>query len=338
MLSFPRSPLMLALAGYLWAFGGQMARDMQRLFASALAQAPSLAFGPLELWTWTAAVGARAGHIILPLMLVLAAAAALSILVQTGFIFSMHSLKPDYSRLNPANGFKRIFSRQTLYELGKNIVKLAVYPVLALIVIVVAARYALLSDGDPRAIAALLGSTSITLLFWLLAGMAVFAAVDLLFVRRQFSKKMMMSRRELREEIRQREGDSRIKQRRKQLSRELLKRSRSLRQLRGADVLLTNPTHVAVALRFEPASMLAPKVVSKGAGEFAQRLRRLAFVYGVPTIESKALARVLFFRVPLDSQIPDTCFRETAAIYVRLRSSKTANQATGVSAAYGAAG
>lgn len=330
--------LMLALAGYLWAFGGQMAHEMQRLSASALVQAPSLAFGPLQLWTWTSALAARAAYIILPLLLLFAATAALSVLVQTGFIFSMHSLKPDYSRLNPANGFKRIFSRQTLYELGKNLVKLAVYPVLASLVIVVAARYAMLAGSDPRAIAELLGSTSITLLFWLLVGMAVMAAVDLLFVRRQFSKKMMMSRREMREEIRQREGDSRIKQRRKQLSRELLKRSRSLRQLRGADVLLTNPTHVAVALKFEATSMLAPKVVSKGAGEFARRLRRLAFVYGVPTIESKALARALFFRVPLDSQIHDTYFRETAAVYVRLRSAKANREMDGMPSAYGAAG
>jgi flagellar biosynthesis protein FlhB len=316
--------VLLAFAGYLWAFGAGMAADLQRLLAAALVQAPTLARGPLELWTWTTAVGAGAAAVVLPLLLLLAAAAALAVLLQTGFVFSVQALKPDWTRLNPANGFKRIFSLQTLFELGKTLVKLLVYPALAALVIVAAARQSMQSAGEPRALGALIGGTGLGLIFWLLAAMALFAAVDLLFVRRQFGRKMMMSRRELREELRHREGDSRIKQRRKQLARELLKRTRSLRQLRGADVLVTNPTHYAVALRYDAASMLSPALVSKGAGDFALRLKRLALVYGVPVIESKALARALYFRVPLDAQIPDAYFRETAAVYVRLRQQQDA--------------
>ena len=331
-IEFSTLGVLLAFAGYLWAFGPRMAEDMQRLTAAALVQAPTLAFGPLELWTWTTAVGARAATIVLPLLLLLAAAAALAILMQTGFVFSVHALKPDWSRLNPANGFKKIFSLQTLYELGKTLVKLAVYPALAVMVIYVAARHSTQFASEPRALATLIGATGLKLLLWLLAAMVLFAAVDLLFVRKQFGKKMMMSRRELREEIRHREGDSRIKQRRKQLARELLKRARSLRQIRGADMLLTNPTHYAVALRFDQASMLAPTVVSKGSGDFALRLRRLAFVYGVPIIESKSLARSLFFRVPLDAQIPEKYFRETAAVYVQLNKSRAARDAAGADA------
>jgi flagellar biosynthetic protein FlhB len=318
-LEFSTLLLLLAFAGFAWAFGSRIGGDLQRLMAGAVVQAPSLAYGPLELWTWTAAVASRAGHVIVPLMLLLAAAAALAVLLQVGFVFSPQALKPDFSRLNPVNGFKRIFSLQALFELGKTLLKLAVYPAIAVLVVLGAARYASNAATEPSAVASLIADSGVRLLFWLLAGMVIFAAIDVLFVRRQYARKMMMSRREMREEVRHREGDPRIKQRRRHLSRELLKRARALRQLRGSDVLITNPTHFAVALKFDAETMLAPKVVSKGAGEFAQRLKRLAFVYGVATIEDKALARALYFGVPIDAEIPEKFFKPTAAIYVRLR-------------------
>lgn len=323
-IEFSALGVLLAFTGYVWAFGPRMADELLRVMTAAIAQAPSLAFGPLELWTWTAALGSRTASIVLPLFVVVAAAAALAILVQIGFVFSVQALKPDASRLNPANGFKRVFSLQTLYELGKTLLKLAIFPALAVMVIYMATRQATEFAAEPRALAALLGTHAVRLMLWLVAAMVIIAVIDLLFTRRQFGKKMMMSRRELREELRHREGDSRIKQRRKQIARELLKRARSLRQLRGADVLLTNPTHYAVALRFDERTMLAPTVVSKGSGEFALRLRRIAFVYGVPTIESRALARALFFRVPLDGQIPERYFGEAAAVYIRLRAARVA--------------
>jgi flagellar biosynthesis protein FlhB len=319
--------VMLALVAFMWAFGAQTMTKLQRVSAAAISQAPSLAYGPLELWTWTTAVAVRFAYAVLPLVLLVVAAALLAALIQIGFIFSTQALKPDFTRLNPVNGFKRIFSLQTVYEFGKTLLKLVVYPALAIMVVYTAARHSTQFATEPRAVAALMGSSAIKLLSWLLAGMALFAAIDWVFVRRQYAKKMMMSRREMREEVRHREGEPRIKQRRRQLSRELLKRAKSMRQLRGADVLLTNPTHVAVALKFDSTTMVAPTVVSKGAGDFALRLKRLAFVYGVPTIESKPLARALFFGVQLDSQIPESHFQQTAQIYVELRKARNARAA-----------
>lgn len=328
---------MAAFTAYLWVFGAGMASQIQGLAARALAQAPSLAFGPQELWIWSTAVAGRMAHLVLPLMLLLVAVAVLSIVLQIGFVFSVHSLKPDFTRLNPANGFKRIFSLQTVYETGKSVLKLVVYCALSCFVVAAAALYATGVATDPRAVAELLEERSVRLLFWLIGAMTLFAALDLVFVRRQYAKKMMMSRRELREEMRQREGDSRIKQRRRQLAQELLKRSRSMRQLRGADVLVTNPTHYAVALRYDARVMLAPQVVSKGSGDFALRLRRLAFVYGVPVIEDRKLARALFFKVVLDSLIPEKYFRQTAAIYLRLRAAREAGAAASARTAGGSA-
>ena len=311
--------VMTALAGYLWAFGAETSTQLQKAAARALAQAPALAFGPLELWSWSAAIATRMAASILPLMLLVVVVATLVILVQIGFVFSLEALKPDASRLNPANGFKRIFSAQTIYEAVKSVLKLAVYGALAVLIVHAGALHSTDIAAEPRALAALLGTQSLKLVFWLLAAMALFAAADIVFTRRRFASQMMMSRRELREETRHREGDSRIKQRRRQLAQELLKRSRSMRQLRSADVLITNPTHYAVALRYDSNTMLAPQVVSRGAGEFALRLRRLAFIYGVPVVEDRQLARTLFFKLALDSAIPEKLFHQTAAIYLRLQ-------------------
>jgi flagellar biosynthetic protein FlhB len=316
--------VMAALAGYLWAFGADTAAQLQRTTALALAQAPALAFGPLELWRWSTSIASRMASSILPLMLLVVAIAALVILVQIGVVFSAEALKPDASRLNPASGFKRIFSMQTLYEAVKSVLKLIVYGALAVLIVHASALHSTDIAAEPRALAALLGTQSLKLVFWLLAAMTVFAAADIVFTRRRFASQMMMSRRELREETRHREGDSRIKQRRRQLAQELLKRSRSMRQLRGADVLITNPTHYAVALRYDSSAMIAPQVVSRGAGEFALRLRRLAFIYGVPVIEDRKLARTLFFKLALDSAIPENLFRQTAAVYLRLHAMRQA--------------
>jgi flagellar biosynthetic protein FlhB len=168
----------------------------------------------------------------------------------------------------------------------------------------------------------------IRLLFWLAASMLLFAAIDIMFVRWQFGRQMKMSRREVREESRNREGDPRIKQQRKKFQRELLKKAQSLRGVRGADVLVTNPTHYAVALKYDQTNMLAPMPVAKGAGDFALRLKRLALVYSVPVIESPALARRLFFKVPIHQQLPEVLFSDVAKIYLSLR--RTQRQSVGV--------
>ena len=155
------------------------------------------------------------------------------------------------------------------------------------------------------------------LIFCLLAGV-VFAAIDQFLVRRDFTRKMRMSRRELRRESRDREGEPRMKQRRKQLHAEFVKLSQSMRNVRGADVLITNPTHYAVALRYDGRSMYAPTIVSQGANQFAQRLKQLAFVYGVVIVPAPELARALY-RCELNREIPETHYRRVADIYLRMR-------------------
>jgi flagellar biosynthetic protein FlhB len=194
-----------------------------------------------------------------------------------------------------------------------------VYAVIATMAIAKIVHTLTHASMDARGIAGMLSSSALHLLSLLMLAALVFAAIDQVLVRRLFSRKMRMSRHEMKQEHRQREGDPRIKQRRKQLQRELLKRSQSMRGVRGADVLITNPTHLAVGLRYEPSRMTAPVLVAKGSGDFALRLRKLAFIYGVPVIESKQLARQLFRATNLDAEIPSQFYRDTAAVFLRIR-------------------
>lgn len=131
-----------------------------------------------------------------------------------------------------------------------------------------------------------------------------------------------MSRRELRREVRDREGDPRLKHRRKQLHREFAKMSKSLRNVRGADVLVTNPTHYAVALKYDTRAMSAPTVVSRGVNEYAQRLKRAAFLYGVVIVENRQLARALYHRCELEREVPEAFYRPVADVYRQIRKSQ----------------
>jgi flagellar biosynthetic protein FlhB len=163
----------------------------------------------------------------------------------------------------------------------------------------------------------LLGFTAVALLF---------AVVDQLIVRRGFLKKMAMSRREVRRESREREGDPRLKQKRKQLHAEFSKLNQSLHNLKNADVVIANPDHIALALRYDRKTMQAPRVVSLGINRTAQHLKRMALLYGIPVVENRALARALYSRSALNKQIPDFCFKPVADVYNSLRAKAEAKE------------
>ena len=311
-----------AAAVYFWANGAGLGERLARMMQRAIAQAPNLATQGTDLTAWATALLAEGLRNVLPLIFVLLGAAMLSILVQIGFLFAPDGLKPDFQRLNPMNVVKRLFSIQTVFEAFKSCLKLGLYVACGFIVIREASQHVLAAAPDALQSIGLMQQYGVRLLFWLAASMALFAAIDVMFVRWQFGSQMKMSRREVREESRNREGDPRIKQQRKKFQMEMLKKARSLRAVRGADVLVTNPTHYAVALRYDQTTMISPMPVAKGAGDFALRLRRLALVYSVPVIESPALARRLFFRVPINQQLPDELFAAAAKIYVAIRREK----------------
>lgn len=304
---------------YLWISGPGLGGDIARASRDAIVTARSVVGGQNELF-------ALAGHVFaaaLKPLLVFAGAlfltALLFELLQTGVVFSAQPLKPDFSRLNPAKGLKRVFSKRMLVETLKNVLKFVVYAAIAWL----AARRAIddyvAHVGDAAGLAQAMFGAGLKLTAWFLLAAIGFAALDQLLVRREFGKNMRMSRREVRREHRDREGEPRQKQKRKQLHAEFVKASQSLRGVRGADVVITNPTHYAIALRYDAASMAAPLIVSRGAGDLARRIKQLAFRFNVIVVEDKKLARALFRRAALDAPVPEAFYQEVAAIYNRLR-------------------
>lgn len=312
---------------YLWIAGPGLGRDIALASRDAIVSAPSVSGGPGELFALTGHVFAAVMKPLLVFAIGLFAAALLFEALQTGLVFSAHPLKPDFNRLNPAKGLKRLFSKRMLVETLKNVLKFAVYAAIAWL----AARQALADYvgqvGDAGGLAQAMFAAGLKLLAWFVLAALGFAVLDQLLVRREFGRNMRMSRREMRREHRDREGEPRQKQKRKQLHAEFVKASQSLRGVKGADVVITNPTHVAVALRYDATTMAAPQIVSRGAGDLARRIRQLAFRFNVVVVEDKALARALYRRAALDAPVPEAFYQEVAALYNRLRAGARAEAA-----------
>jgi flagellar biosynthetic protein FlhB len=280
------------------------------------------------------AVGAalQAGiGLLAPIGFVLWIAAMAAAALQVRGLFTVHPLKPDFARLHPSQALGRVFSLQGLQEALRAAVRLALIG--GALALWGAAR---LDDARraaalaPGALARLAVETLGSLLAVLAGVFALLAVLDYALQRWQFLRRMRMSRRELREEHKEREGDPRIRARLRELRLEWLRRARSLAQVRSADVLLVNPTHVAVALAYRHGEMPAPAITARGAGELAQRMRREARRRGVPVVEHPPLARALFAARERDRFVPEACFAEVARI---LRWVYAARQAAGRAAA-----
>jgi len=314
-----------ALLGYLWLSGPKLFSAISLTSQRAFVSATTATSGSNEILQL---IGSTLNAVAQPILLLIGAVFLCVLIfevIQTGFVFSFAPLTPDFSKLNPANGIKRLFSMRQLIETGKNITKLVVYSLLAVLVMLDAVKRAGPTLQDANGLARVLGQMGFKLLVLFVGAAIIIAAIDQLISRRDFLKRMRMSRSETRRETRDREGDSRFKQRRRQIHREYAKLSKSLKNVRGADILITNPTHYAVALTYNPKTMVAPRIVAQGADQMALRLKRIAFLYGVVVVEDRPLARNLYHRCEIDQEIPEVYFRPVAGHYRRIRNRMTSS-------------
>ena len=308
-----------ALLGYLWISGPKLAEAISLVSKRALVTASTVTSGSNEILQLTGMILTAVTHPLIFLIAVIFITVLVFEVVQTGFVFSFTPLTPDFSKLNPANGLKRIFSMRQLIETAKNISKLVIYSVLAVLVILDAQARVIPTIYDAFGLMKAIGQMGFHLLVMFVGAAVVVAVIDQLISRRDFLNRMRMSRGETKRESRDREGDPRLKQRRRQIHRDYAKLSKSLKNVRGADVLITNPTHYAVALSYNPNTMAAPKVVAHGTEQLALRLKRLAFLYGVIIVEDRELARNLYRHCEIGREIPDVYFRSVASVYRQIR-------------------
>lgn len=267
--------------------------------------------------------------ILAPLLFAIVIAASLMGMMQSGgLVFSSTPIGPDFTRLNPATGFKKLLSLRLVYEATKSTFKLLSVGAVAWLALASLMPTALHLLGLPgKALLFRLTQSSGALMAKLCAVLLVFMLVDLVFVRWDFLRGQRMSRREIEDEHKHREGDPRIRNRQREIRLQFLRAARAVRKVPQAQVVITNPTHVAVALRYEHGVTPAPLVIAKGAGMLARQIRRAAGKAGVPVVHSPRLARALFKEVAQDAYVPEHWYPPVARILVWLRSLSEARMA-----------
>jgi flagellar biosynthetic protein FlhB len=326
---FTAMSIMAALAVSLYATGWDGLRQLLRMQQQILARgaAGAMSVDASALWMGQLALGMLT--ILGPFLLTLAVTAVVVNLFQTGPVFSFHPLKPDLTRINPTNGLKRVFSLRTVFDTVKSLLKLAVLgALLGMLLRDAIPGLIALSAMDPKGYARALIALAAGLLVKLVLALLVIGLLDLMFTRWEFAKKMRMSKRDVKDESKNREGDPRIRARIRELRKEVLKRSKSMAKVASADVLVTNPTHLAVALSYRHGVSGAPQVVAKGAGELARQMREVASRNRIPVVQNRALARALFREVDYDGYVPEKWYPQVAKIMVWVYAMRESQRAT----------
>ena len=252
--------------------------------------------------------------ILFPLFLMLFVLGLVANVLQTGLLFSLKALEPKYSRLNPWQGLQHILSLQSVNELVKSLIKIGLVGYIAYAAIAAEiGQFLPLSQQALTDIVRYLGSSILRIGTHTAYALIALAILDYAFQRWQYEKHLRMSRQEIKEERKESEGDPQIRSRIRSVMREMARR-RMMEDVPKADVVVTNPTHLAVALRYQRQDMPAPKVVAKGAGYIAERIKAVAREHSVPLVENRMVAQSLYKTVEIGEVIPEVLYRAVAEI------------------------
>jgi len=234
--------------------------------------------------------------------------------IQTRFLLSFKPLKFDLKRINPIEGFKRMFSLRSLFELLKSVLKMIIVGYVAYSVIKPKfASFALYSDMETADSMKIVFNLAYEVMFKCSIALLVLAIVDYFYQRWEFEKSLRMTKQELKEEYREVEGSPEVKRRQREIMARLA-RGRMLQQVPQADVVITNPTHIAVAIKYDSEEMEAPIVLAKGADEVAQKIVEIARQNGVPIVQNPEVARQLYRMTDVGEQIPPGLYHAVAEI------------------------
>jgi len=233
---------------------------------------------------------------------------------QIGFEMHGQPMRPKLTKLNPITGMKKFVSLKALVEMVKSIFKILVVGGIAYgVVIKETTKFPGLMQREVGEILFFIGHVAFKIFFFVCLAFIVLAAIDYLYQRWQYEKDLKMTKQEVKDERKQSEGDPKVKGRIRRVQLEMARR-RMMEAVPQADVVITNPTHLAVALKFDAASMVAPAVVAKGSGHIAERIKETARNHQVPIIEDKPLAQALFKMVEIGEFIPAELYRAVAEV------------------------
>jgi flagellar biosynthetic protein FlhB len=298
----------------LFFMGASIYQQLSGLMVRFLGRVGTMSFYPADLQALSAELIRAILLLLFPVLMCVFAVSILSHMAQTGMLFSVEVLKPDLSKISLLAGLRRVFSKQSLFELPKSLFKMLIVGGVAWSTFKKEwPRILLLTGQEPSLMFQSILSISCSLFLRTGLVMMLLAGLDYLFQRWTYEKGLRMSKEEVKEEMRSTEGDPLIKSRIRSIQRQLARR-RMMAEVPKADVIITNPTHLAVALSYESKEMEAPKVVAKGAGWIAEKIKEIGRKHQVPIVENKPLAQILYKTVDLGRAIPSTLYQAVADI------------------------
>ncbi len=305
---------LLAGGGGLWLMGGHLYQSMLQLMRQGLQFDVHRVDDPVVMLEHFSHMVLHMLGAILPFLGLLLATALLSPLLLNGWLFSTKPLQPDFTRLDPVAGLARMFSLHGWIELLKSMAKslvvggAGIWAVWHFLGVTLTLPGLALSAAAPQ-----MGHWVIESFLIMVAGTFLVAAVDVPFQLWDHNRRLRMTREEVRQDAKETEGDPQVKGRIRSMQREIARR-RMMAQIPTADVVVTNPTHYAVALRYQEGKMRAPIVVAKGVHLLAARIREEALHHRVPVVEAPPLARALYAHADLERPIPETLYIAVAEI------------------------
>lgn len=257
--------------------------------------------------------GQKIAYVVLPVFGLVFIIGIASSLFQIGFLSTSETISPNFEKINPVNGLKRLFSLTSVVEGLKAVLKVCIIGfVVYTIIKTEILKSPFMINYTVEQLSQYFGDISFRLIFGVALAMTFLALFDYGFQRWELEKKMRMTKQEIKEEVKTREGDPHIKARIRRIQRELASK-RMMTQVPKADVIITNPTHLSIALKYD-ANLPAPQVIAKGAGAVALRIRELAKEHNIPIVENKPLARTMFKTLKIGQVIPRELFNAVAEV------------------------
>jgi flagellar biosynthetic protein FlhB len=306
--------VLLLGAVILYVTGPTASAGFKEIFSSCLGGYLQQEVSPHSCVVMLSDIGRATISAIGPLLAGVFVAAALASYCQVGFVISGEPLGPKFERLNPVQGFRRLFSPRSLVKLGTALAKVAVVGGTAYLYLRFRVDdFAPLLHCSIPGIYESLCRWSFELVFAIAIAFLIIAAVDYAFQRWDFERDIRMTKQELREELKRSEGDPLVKSRVRQIQREMASR-RMMQDVPEADVVVRNPTRCAVALRYEPGKNLAPVVLAKGMNLVAQKILEIAREHNIPEVENKPLAQTLYRTVEIGAEIPPALYKAVAEV------------------------
>lgn len=306
--------IMLAGTGGLLATGGAIGNAMLEIMRGNFALPREVLMDERSMALWLAASGQMAMEALMPLFVVLLVASIVGPICLGGWLFSAKAMAPKFSRMDPLAGLKRMFSMKALIELVKALAKFILILLVALVVLSMD-RDDLLAIANEPVESAIMHASQVVgwSALWMSLGLILIAAVDVPFQLWDNKQKLMMTKQEVRDEYKDSEGKPEVKQRIRQLQHEMTQR-RMMQAVPQADVVITNPTHFAVALKYDPEKGQAPMLLAKGSDFTALKIREIAQEHKVLLLESPALARSIYHTTELDQEIPAGLYLAVAQV------------------------